>query len=103
MGKSLINKNQCRDYGILVCNDHTDKYHELGLVIDDNLFILMDMDGTICGFDSRCPTLEEMESCKRIAVSHETDWDPLAVHFNVSSVEKDNRYTVHSVSQFEDF
>jgi len=62
--KSLINPNQCRHYGIPVCNDPTDKCSELGLAIDDNLFIPMDMDGTTCGFDSRCPTLEEMQSCK---------------------------------------
>ena len=52
------NPNQCRHYGFPVCDDPTDKYRELGLVIDDNLFIPMDMDGITCGFDSRCPTLE---------------------------------------------
>ena len=51
----------------------------------------------------RFPTLEDMASCKRITVSHETDWDPSTVNFNVSPVEKDNRYVVHAVSQFEEF
>ena len=73
MDKSLINTNKCRQCGIPVCNDPTDKYRKLRLEIDDNLFIPMDMDGTTCGFDSRCKTMEEMESCKRIIVSHETD------------------------------
>ena len=63
----------------------------------------MGMEGTICGFDSRCPTLEEMASCKRITVSHETEYVPSTVHFNVSSVDKENSYMVHAVSQFEDF
>ena len=103
MYKSLINPNQCRNYGIPVCNNPTDKYLELRLAIDDNLFILMGMDGTTCGFDSGCPTLEDMDSCKQITVSHETDCDPSTVHFNVSSVEKENRYTVHDVLQFKDF
>ena len=44
-----------------------------------------------------------MESCKRLIVSHETDWDPSMVHFNVPSMEKENRYAVHAVSKFEDF
>ena len=44
-----------------------------------------------------------MESCKWITVSHETDWDPSMVHFNVPSMEKENRYAVHAVSKFEDF
>lgn len=103
MDKSLINPNQCRHYRIPVCDDPTDQYRILRLAIDDNLFIPMGMDGTTCGFDSRCPTLEEMDSCKRVIVSHETDWDPSTVHFNVSSVEKENKYAVHAVSQFEDF
>ena len=33
------------------------KNAELGLAIGDNLFILMEMDGTTRGFDLRCPTL----------------------------------------------
>ena len=37
-----------------------------------------------------------MASCKRIKISHETDWDSSMVHFNVSWVEKENRYTVHA-------
>ena len=98
MYKCLINPNQCRHYDILICEDLTDRYCELGLSIDDNLFIPMDMEGTTCGIDSRSPNLEEMESCKRIIVSHETEWDPLRLHFNVSLVEKENRYVVHDVS-----
>ena len=78
--KSLINPKQCRNYDFLVCNVPTDKYSEIGLAIYDNIFIPTNMYGTTCGFDSRCPTMEEMESCKWITVSHETDWDPSMVH-----------------------
>ena len=63
----------------------------------------MGMYGTRCGFDSRCPTMEYMASYKRIRLSHKTDWDPLTVYFNTSSEKKENRDTVHAVSQFEDF
>ena len=98
MDKILINPNQFIPYGIPVCDDPADKYRYIGLAVDDNLFILMYIDGTTCGFDSRCPTLEEMDSCKRIIVSHETDWDPLTVNFNVLYVEKENSYAVHYVS-----
>ena len=103
MDNNLINPNQYRHYGISVFDDPTDKYRELGLAIDYNLFILMYIDGTTCGFDSNCPTLEDMDYYKRIEVSHETDWDPLTVHLNVSSVDKENRYIVHAVLQFEYF
>ena len=90
-------------FGIPVCDDPTDTYRDLGLSIDDDVLIQMGMEGTTCGFDSRCPTLGDMASFKRITVSHETGWDTSTVHFNVSSVEKENRYTVHAVLQFDDF
>ena len=70
MDKSLVDQNQCRQYGIQFCSGPTYNYHELGLAIDENLFIPMGMEGTTCGSDSCCSTLEEMASCKRITVSH---------------------------------
>ena len=85
MDNILINPNQCIHYGILVRDDPTNNYRDLRLAIDDNLFILMGMGGNTCGFDSLCTNLEEMACCKRITVLHETDWDTLMVHFNVSS------------------
>ena len=63
----------------------------------------MGAEGATCGFDSRCPTLEDMASCKRITVLHETDWNPSTLHFNVSSVDRENWYTVHDVLQSEYF
>ena len=53
-----INPNQCRHYGILFYDYPKDKYLDLVLLNDDNFFILMGMEGTTCGFDSRYPTLE---------------------------------------------
>ena len=101
--KSLIKPNQCRYYVIPFCDDPTDNYRDIGLAIDENILISMGMEGTPCGFDSSFPTLEEMASCKRITVSHKTDRDPSTVHFNVSLVEKENRYTFHAVLQVGDF
>ena len=66
MENSLIKPNQYRHCGIPVFDDTIDKYHELGLAVDDNLFIPMDMDGTTCSFEACFPYMEEMESCKRI-------------------------------------
>ena len=97
MDKSLINPNQCIHYNIIACNDPTDNYRNIGLAIDENLFIKIGMDGTTCGFDSVCQTMEDMASCKSITVSHKTYCYPLRVHFNVSLVEKENRYIVHAV------
>ena len=56
MDKTLIKPNQCRHYSIHMCNNLTDNYRELGIKIDDDLFISMVMDGSTCGFISRLPT-----------------------------------------------
>ena len=74
MEKILINPNQRRCYGIPVCDYSIDKYRDLGLAMDEKLFTPIGMEGTTCDFDSRCLTLEDMESCKRITVYHETYW-----------------------------
>ena len=85
MDKSLINPNQYRHNKILVCDDPTDNYRDIGLTIDDNIFIPMGMEGTTYGFDSLSTTLEEMASCKRITASHKNEWDTSMVHFNVGT------------------
>ena len=103
MENILINSNQCRNYGIPFFDDPTDNYCDIGLAIDENLFIPMGMEGTTCGFDSRFPTLDEMGSCKRITVSQKNDWYQSTVYCHVSLVEKENRYTVYTVLQFEAF
>ena len=43
MYKSLINPNQRINYSIPVCDDPTDNYRDLRLLIDENLFILIGM------------------------------------------------------------
>ena len=63
MDRSLINPNQVRLYGISLCDDPMDPHRELSIQLGDGYEIPMNMNGTICGFTSRCPTNEEMESC----------------------------------------
>ena len=77
MKKSLINPNQCRAYGISVCDDPTDPHRELGIYDkDSDTFISMVMNGSFCSMLTRCPTPEEMDRCRRIYLSSEDMWDP---------------------------
>ena len=62
MEKSLINPNQCRAYGIPICDDPMDPHRELGMNIDDDLFIPLVMNGSTCGLTTRCPTDDELHS-----------------------------------------
>ena len=44
MGKSLINPNQCRKFGIQICVDPTDPHRKLGIEAPEDLFIPMTME-----------------------------------------------------------
>ena len=87
MEKSLINPYQCRSYGISLCDDPTDEYRSLGIAADNITFVPLEMTGSTCGFITRYPTDEELESCRHITLSDEHDWDPSKDHFQVSSMQ----------------
>jgi len=78
LNHSLINPNQCRSYGINVCDDPTDKHRVIGMELSENYFLPFTMRGTTCYFTSRLPTIEELESCQTFKVSDDNDWDPTA-------------------------
>ena len=86
MRKSLINPNQCRHYGIELCDDPTDPNRRLGIKLGDDNFIPLSMDGTICGFVTRYPTNKELEECTHIELSDPHHWDPSTNLFQVSSM-----------------
>ena len=60
--RSLLNPDQVRTFNIQVCNNPTDPNRDLGITLLE-VFIPMTMKGSICGFKSRCPTNEELNSC----------------------------------------
>lgn len=106
MNRSLINPNQCRSYGISICDDPTDAYRDLGIDLGNGYFLPMSMNGSTCSFTSRCPTEDELqdESLKWFTLSDEQHWDPTAVTFNssrrnISTVEGRNYNTpvTHSI------
>ena len=74
MNHSLINPNQCRVYGLSVCDDPTDKYLNIGMQLPDNYFLPFKMRGTTFYFESRSPTVEELESCQTFEVSDDNNW-----------------------------
>ena len=87
MEKSLINPNQCRAFGIPICDDPTDPHRPLGIQAHGNTFIDMDMAGSTCGFITRYPSDHEMETCQHLELSSTEYWDPSKDVFNISSME----------------
>ena len=69
-GKFLINKNQCRNFGIPIYDDPTHQYRPLGIEADFNTHIPMSMVGYICGFITQYPTYEDIETCQQITISN---------------------------------
>lgn len=55
-----MDTNQCRSFGISLCDDPTDPYRPLGIQITEDMFIPFTMKGSTCGFESRCPTDTEI-------------------------------------------
>ena len=70
MDKSLINPNQCRAYGVGVCDDPTDPHRHLGFYHEDQ-YLPLYMSGKTSGFESCCPTSQELDESKRF-----TCWIP---------------------------
>ena len=62
MEHSLINPNQCRSYGIRVCDDPTDEYRKLGMELSDDYVVPFKMKGSTCYFQSRSPSTSELET-----------------------------------------
>ena len=86
MQKSLINPNQCRSYNIQVCDDPTDPYRDLGFTIDNDTTIPLVMEGSTAMLYTRCPTREEIDTCRKFYLSDPEKWDPMNVTFPQSTV-----------------
>ena len=75
--RSLINPNQCRAFGISLCDNPSDPYRQLGMYDpESDLNIPMHMSGSFCSLPTRCPTDTELATCPWIHLSDQDHWDP---------------------------
>jgi hypothetical protein len=72
---SLINPNQIRVTGILVCDDPYDRHRHLGINLG-NLHIPFQSEGNTIYFLSRVPTSQELEDCPYVTLTGDDEWDP---------------------------
>ena len=63
MENSLINPNQCQQFGIQKCNDPTDPHRKLIIESSEELFIPMTVEGSTCGIVTHLPTDEKIHEC----------------------------------------
>ena len=85
---SLINPNQLRHNGFRVCDDVTDGDRYFGIELADDVQIPFQMLGTKVMFNSRVPTLDELEHCRQFSVTNEIPWDPTTVSIGAAETIK---------------
>jgi hypothetical protein len=74
---SLINPNQCRSFGIDLCDDPYDPNRQFGFTdAITGISIPFEMRGLIAGFTSRSPTKYEIENYRQVVMSSDKPWDP---------------------------
>jgi len=89
MEHSLINPNQCRSFGISICDDPTDQHRRFGIELSDDYVVPFCMRGTTCYFQSRSPSLSEIETCRTFQLSDTDIWDPAADMFQISAIVRE--------------
>jgi hypothetical protein len=75
MKMSLINPNQLRHFGIVVSDDPTDNTRPFGISTEE-LHIPFHMDGTTVYFETRVPTVWELDNCRAVQMTDSTVWNP---------------------------
>ena len=90
MTHSLINPNQCRSYGLSICDDPYDPHRDLGIYDPvTQTFIPLDMMGTIACVTTRAPTWQEIQDCPRVVMTDDADWDPSTLELHPRSKEEE--------------
>ncbi len=91
MEHSLINPNQCRSFGISLCDDPTDPNRKLGIELSDDYVVPFNMRGTTCYFLSRSPSVSEIETCRTFRLTDTDIWNPADDMFRISSAVRGRR------------
>ena len=97
MENILINPNQCRAFGIPICDGPTNNHRPLGIEADFNTHIPMSMVGSTYGFITSYPTDEDIETFRHITISNKNDWDTSKHVFKISSMEEEQRSNVFNL------
>ena len=77
---SLINPNQCRLFGISLCDDPFDRHRQLEMYDTETGTVApLAMHGSTCHFKSRVPTKLELDTLLRIVMTSDEVWDPASL------------------------
>jgi hypothetical protein len=77
---SLINPNQCRMFGVSLCDDPFDPHRKLEIHdAETGTTIPLSVHGSTCNFSSPVPTQLELDALPRIPMTSDKLWDPTSV------------------------
>ena len=85
LNHSLINPNQLRMAGSQVWDNPFDPNHDLCIECDNDLSIPLRLQGTKTYFESRSPTIRELETCPHIELTSIREWNPNTVNLSIQS------------------
>jgi hypothetical protein len=98
MANSLLNPNQMRHFRHSLCDDVTDQNRFFGISTED-VNIPFQMQGTNVFFETRVPSIWEMENCRVIVMTDDTEWDPINVSIaQVTTQEATFDHDLHVIS-----
>ena len=77
MKHSLINPNQCRKFGIDLCDDPYDPHRSLRLLDNDTgITIPFVTKGSTVLFCTHAPSQTELDTCLHVVLTNDAPWDP---------------------------
>jgi len=84
---TFVNKSKPMSIlGVSLCDDPTDQHRKLGIELSDDYVVPFCMRGTTCFFQSRSPSLSEIETCRTFQLSDTDIWNPATDMFRISAV-----------------
>ena len=100
LAHSLINPNQCRSFGVSLCDDPFDPNRQLSIFDPaSELTIPLQMNGTICYFKSRTPRDDEIKNCPHVILTSESPWDPSALSYPLGEKKEEEELRFGGVKQ----
>ena len=86
----LISPNQCRSIGTSICDDPWDPHRSLHMRDpDDQVTIPLSFARNIVSFQSRAPSEEELDGCRRVTFTSQCAWDPTKLGMSPPSQEEE--------------
>jgi hypothetical protein len=99
---SLINPNQCRSFGIDICDDPFDSNRTIGIIDTLTDFTIpMEFGRSFVYFKSQAPTMEEIRDNPHIEMTSDFPWDPATVGQHPLSREEEEQWKIVAKVQID--